>query len=264
MNYTFSIIKPDAYEYREDIKAKILLSGFNIIHTEEVLMDDDQARIFYSIHREKPFFSDLIKFMTSGPIVLMVIGSDSNTVKLFRTLIGDTDPKKADDRTIRNQYGSDVSRNAIHGADSNSNAKKEILFFFPNLSRLFNKKSFIGYREFLVEFKRIDESTIDKVKSIFKRGTDFGKEVWMATKRESRETKEALRILRSVIRGEDVTSEEKNFLKLQSLDLIKVLPLIAIQGIPIPIPITPILILAGKKIKINILPDSHTKSNHTY
>ena len=94
---------------------------------------EDEAKKFYAIHEGKPFFKDLIKFMTSGRITVLALSYNGDAIKEFRKLIGDTDPKESLPGTIRNLYGTDIGHNAIHGADSPENAKKEILFFFPEL-----------------------------------------------------------------------------------------------------------------------------------
>ena len=110
---------------------------------------------------------------------------------------------------------------------------------------------------------QLDENVItDKLKEWFKKGTTLAKDVWEATKRESRETKEAIRLIDLLIKGEKITDEQQKFLKAQAVDLAKILPLIAIQGIPVPVPITPFLIILGKKVGFDILPNSHTKSNY--
>ena len=110
---------------------------------------------------------------------------------------------------------------------------------------------------------QLDENVItDKLKEWFKKGTNLAKDVWEATKRESRETKEAVRLIDLLIKGEKITEEQQKFLKAQAVDLAKILPLIAIQGIPVPVPITPFLIILGKKVGFDILPNSHTKSSY--
>jgi len=122
-------------------------------------------------------------------------------------------------------------------------------------------KKFKSFSEFNAE--SIDENLIvDKLKSWFKKGTELANDVWEATKRESRETKEAVRLVDQLIRGNEISDEQKKFLKAQAVDLAKVLPLIAIQGIPVPVPITPFLIVLGKKVGFDILPNSHTKSDY--
>ena len=110
---------------------------------------------------------------------------------------------------------------------------------------------------------QLDENVItDKLKEWFKKGTNLAKDVWEATKRESRETKEAVRLIDLLIKGEKITEEQQKFLKAQAVDLAKILPLIAIQGIPVPVPITPFLIILGKKVGFDILPNSHTKTSY--
>ena len=113
------------------------------------------------------------------------------------------------------------------------------------------------------EFKQdLNEGLNSFIKSSLDKGSEFAKTVWFATKRESRETQEAVRILNMLIKGEDVTDTQKKFLRAQSVDLIKVIPIVAISGIPVPIPITPLLILLGKKVGFDILPNSHTKVDY--
>ena len=110
----------------------------------------------------------------------------------------------------------------------------------------------------------INESVGKLLTKIKDKSINFAKSVWDGAKREKRETGEALRILQSILKGESVTDIQKSFLKAQSVDLIKLLPLVAIQGIPVPIPITPILIMAGKKIGFDVLPNSHMKVNYQF
>jgi nucleoside-diphosphate kinase len=133
MSYTFSIIKPDSMEngHQEAILRRIRNSGFSIASLSNRFLTQEEAKQFYSIHEGKPFFEDLIKFMTSGRIVVLALSYNGDAVNTFRNLIGDTDPSKSQTGTIRNLYGTDIGHNAIHGADSSENAKKEILFFFP-------------------------------------------------------------------------------------------------------------------------------------
>ena len=125
------------------------------------------------------------------------------------------------------------------------------------------KKPIKTFEEFIVnEENHLDEGLKDMVNGALKKGSDFAKDVWVGVKRESRETKEAVRLLGELMKGRAITGTQKSFIKAQSIDLVKVLPLIAIQGIPLPIPITPFLLLLGKKVGFNILPDSHTKVNY--
>jgi len=132
---TFSIIKPDAMPkgHQQAILRRLNNAGFKIQAMYNTRLKEEQAKEFYSIHKDKPFYQDLIKFMTSGNVCLLVLNREGEAVESFRKLIGDTDPSKSAIGTIRSLYGTDVAHNAIHGADSPENARKEILFFFPDL-----------------------------------------------------------------------------------------------------------------------------------
>jgi nucleoside-diphosphate kinase len=132
-NLTFSIIKPDAYPRQEQIMQQIISAGFEVIGMKTLWLTPYIARQFYSVHKDKPFFNNLIKFMTSGSIVVLVL-KHTNAIETYRDLIGDTDPTKSEKGTIRNLYGTAIDKNAIHGADSDANALKEIKFFFPELN----------------------------------------------------------------------------------------------------------------------------------
>lgn len=112
---------------------------------------------------------------------------------------------------------------------------------------------------FTYEENNLNENLKSWVKKLGKKGLDFTKDVWDAAKREKKETTEAIKILRRMIKGEDISDNEKTFLKAQGTDIVKILPLIAISGIPVPVPITPLLIVLGKKYGFDILPNSHTK-----
>ena len=129
--YTFSMIKPDAVEsgYIGLILDKITSSGFKIIAMKFTQLSSREAEKFYDIHKTKSFFGELIKFMTRGPIVAMVLEKD-NAVDNFRTLIGSTNPEQAEEGTIRKLYANSVGENAIHGSDSDENAKIESVFHF--------------------------------------------------------------------------------------------------------------------------------------
>lgn len=121
------------------------------------------------------------------------------------------------------------------------------------------------YEEYVYkESESIDEGLKDSIQAALKKGGDFAKEVWDGVKRESRETKEAVRILGELIKGNDVSQTQKDFVKAQSVDLVKAVPLIAVSGIPVPIPITPLLILLGKKVGFDFLPNSHTKVEYNF
>jgi len=112
------------------------------------------------------------------------------------------------------------------------------------------------------KIEELDEGLKDSINAALKKGADFAKDVWDGVKRESRETKEAVRILGEIAKGKEVTQTQKDFVKAQSIDLVKALPLIAISGIPVPVPITPFLLMLGKKIGFDFLPNSHTKVDY--
>jgi nucleoside-diphosphate kinase len=133
-NYTLTIIKPDAYHVSDQITKRIAFEGFRVISMKAIMLTAKQASEFYSIHKGKDFYKDLIKFMTSGPIVIYALEKE-NAIEDFRKLIGSTDPIEANPGTIRSMYGKALSSNAIHGSDSDENAKKEILFFFPEMEQ---------------------------------------------------------------------------------------------------------------------------------
>lgn len=127
------------------------------------------------------------------------------------------------------------------------------------------KKPIKTYEEFIAsESEHLDEGLKDSINNALKKGADFARDVWDGVKRESRETKEAVRILGELIKGNEVSQTQKDFVKAQSIDLVKAVPLIAISGIPVPVPITPFLLLLGKKIGFDFLPNSHTKVEYTF
>tara|TARA_B100000989_G_scaffold160972_1_gene120193 strand:- start:411 stop:833 length:423 start_codon:yes stop_codon:yes gene_type:complete len=130
-NRTFTILKPDSIEQGNmlTILNMIESSGFKIIALKYKRMSIDEAEKFYSIHSDKPFFNNLITFMTRGPIIAAALEKD-NAVKAFRTLIGSTDPREAEDGTIRKKFAKSKGENAIHGSDSDENADIEISFHF--------------------------------------------------------------------------------------------------------------------------------------
>ena len=131
MSQTLAIIKPDAMkkDNMENIKKDIIDNGFNILKEKTLLLTDEQACSFYDIHKEKPFFDELVEFMTSHECHVMILEKE-NAIEEWRNLMGATDSQKAEIGTIRNKYGTDISMNATHGSDSNENAIKEINFFF--------------------------------------------------------------------------------------------------------------------------------------
>lgn len=128
---TFTIIKPDSVEKGNfgKIISRVEAEGFRILGLKKTMLTQKQAEGFYAIHRERPFFKDLVKYMTSGPVYVAALERDDAVAKL-RTVMGATDPKKADAGTIRAEFGESIERNAIHGSDSPENGEIEIAFFF--------------------------------------------------------------------------------------------------------------------------------------
>lgn len=135
-NFTFTIVKPDAVKngYIGKILADITNGGFKISAMKMLQLTRNEAETFYSIHKERPFFTSLVEFMISGPIVVAVL-EKSNAVEDFRKLIGATDPSKADEGTIRKKYAQSMQANAVHGSDSDENAAIEAGFFFATSER---------------------------------------------------------------------------------------------------------------------------------
>ena len=128
---TFSIIKPDAVERKLDNKIKSFFEENNlkIIKSKKVKISKEEASEFYKVHQTKPFYNDLCNYLSSGPIVVMVLEGDDAVVK-NRKLMGATDPLKAEEGTLRKAYGLSIDKNSVHGSDSVENAKIEIDFFF--------------------------------------------------------------------------------------------------------------------------------------
>jgi nucleoside-diphosphate kinase len=133
---TFSIIKPDAVRTGKSgpILAMINEGGFEITAIRMVKITLQQAELFYEVHKEKPFFEGLIEFMTSGPVIVMILRHE-NAVNEFRKLIGATDPARAEPGTIRKTFAVSVQMNAVHGSDSDENAIREASFFFSGIDR---------------------------------------------------------------------------------------------------------------------------------
>ena len=131
MNRTFSIIKPDATKRNltGSINSLIEKNGLRIIAQKRIKMSIEQAEKFYEVHNDKPFFSDLVKYMTSEPVVVQVLYGE-NAVKKYREVMGATNPNNADEGTIRKLFALNVQENSVHGSDSNENANIEIKFFF--------------------------------------------------------------------------------------------------------------------------------------
>ena len=130
---TLSIIKPDAVERNlvEEIKEIFKKNNFKIKESKKIHITKDEASEFYKVHQSKPFYNDLCSYLSSGPIVVMILESE-NAVKANRILMGATNPKDAEENTIRKLFGVSIDKNSVHGSDSIENAKKEIEFFFKN------------------------------------------------------------------------------------------------------------------------------------
>ena len=135
-NRTFTMIKPDAFKngHGGAILDRILQEGYNIKALKMTKLTPEKASEFYAIHKERPFFKDLVEFMCQGPIIAAILEKD-NAVEDFRKLIGATDPAKAEPNTIRKLYAASVGENAVHGSDSDENAKIEGDFMFSMLEQ---------------------------------------------------------------------------------------------------------------------------------
>ncbi|MVZ66477.1 nucleoside-diphosphate kinase [Sphingobacterium sp. DK4209] len=135
-NRTFTMIKPDAVAngHIGAILNDIIAAGFKIVAMKYIHLTDTSAGNFYAVHKERPFYGDLVSFMTSGPIVAAILEKE-NAVEDFRTLIGATDPAKAAEGTIRSKYAKSIDANAVHGSDSDENADIEGNFFFSQFER---------------------------------------------------------------------------------------------------------------------------------
>ena len=130
---TLSIIKPDAVERNLDdkIKSVFINKGFKIVKEKKIKLEKEDAEKFYKVHETKPFYNDLCEYLSSGPVVVMVLEKE-DAILANRGIMGSTDPKKAEDGTIRKQFGISIDKNSVHGSDSIDNAKIEIDFFFKN------------------------------------------------------------------------------------------------------------------------------------
>ncbi len=135
-NRTFTMIKPDAIKANNigQILAMMTEGGFKIIAMKYTKLTPELAGQFYEVHKERPFYGELVEFMSSGPIVAAILEKD-NAVEDFRTLIGATNPAEAAEGTIRKKYASSIGENAVHGSDSDENAKIEGDFYFSSLER---------------------------------------------------------------------------------------------------------------------------------
>ena len=130
---TLSIVKPDAVERNltENIKKFFTENKLKIVQEKKIQISKEEAAEFYKVHQTKPFYERLCNYLSSGPITVMILEGDE-AVKVNRRIMGATDPKNAEDGTIRKLYGLSIDKNSIHGSDSIENAKKEIEFFFKN------------------------------------------------------------------------------------------------------------------------------------
>ena len=130
---TLSIIKPDAVERNlsEEIKQEFKSNGFIVSKEKKIKLEKSEAEKFYQVHQSKPFYNDLCSYLSSGPIIVMVLEKE-NAILENRKLMGATDPTKAEEGTIRKKYGISIDKNSVHGSDSPENAKIEIDFFFKD------------------------------------------------------------------------------------------------------------------------------------
>jgi nucleoside-diphosphate kinase len=131
---TLSIVKPDGVEKGVvgEVVARLTQAGLKPVAMKMVRLSRGEAEGFYAVHKARPFFADLVKFMTSGPVVLMVLEGEGAIVR-NREVMGATDPKKAAEGTIRKLYATDIEKNTVHGSDSPENAKIEVSYFFPEI-----------------------------------------------------------------------------------------------------------------------------------
>ena len=133
---TLSIIKPDAVERNLEKKIKDFFEEkkLKIVKSKKVKISKDEASEFYKVHQTKPFYSELCNYLSSGPIIVMILEGEKAVIR-NRELMGATDPLKAEEGTLRKMYGLSIDKNSVHGSDSIENAKKEIDFFFKNLQK---------------------------------------------------------------------------------------------------------------------------------
>jgi len=131
---TFAMIKPDAVAdgKADEIIQAIKDQGFTVLDQKEVTLDQATAQEFYGVHQEKPFFNELVSFITSGPVVIVALEKE-NAVSDWRSAMGATNPADATEGTLRKVYGTDIGHNAVHGSDSAENAQQELKMFFPEL-----------------------------------------------------------------------------------------------------------------------------------
>ena len=140
LEQTLSIIKPDAVErnLENEIKKEFINKGFKIAKEKKIQITKSEAEQFYKVHETKPFYNDLCTYLSSGPIVVMILEKE-NAVQEWRKTIGATNPDDADEGTIRKDFASSLSENAVHGSDSDENAEKEIAFFFTESELISNQ-----------------------------------------------------------------------------------------------------------------------------
>mgnify|MGYP001273775916 CR=1 FL=1 len=133
MEETLSIIKPDAMErnLEDEIKKIFIKNNFEIIKEKKIKLDKKEAEHFYKVHETKPFYDDLCNYLSSGPVLVMVLKKE-NAIADNRKIMGSTNPQDADKGTIRKQFGISIDKNSVHGSDSKENAQKEISFFFKD------------------------------------------------------------------------------------------------------------------------------------
>ncbi|HLJ31699.1 MAG TPA: nucleoside-diphosphate kinase [Candidatus Babeliales bacterium] len=131
---TFAMIKPDAVAAKNSGKIIDMIerNGFEIIRMQKVIISADLAEEFYAVHKERPFFGELVEFVVSGPVVIMALHKD-DAINAWRELIGATDPSKAAEGTVRRAFGTSIGNNAVHGSDSSATALTELQLFFPDL-----------------------------------------------------------------------------------------------------------------------------------
>ncbi len=133
-NKTFTIVKPDSVEKGNfgKIVSRIEAEGFEVAAVKKLRLSKSQAQEFYAVHNERPFFNDLVAYMTSGPVYVAALRKE-NAVQSLRNLMGATDPAKAEEGSLRKEFGESIERNAVHGSDSDENADREIHFFFSDI-----------------------------------------------------------------------------------------------------------------------------------
>lgn len=131
IEHTFAMIKPDAVSAKQAGKIIDMIeqNGFVILRLVKGQLSKDMAELFYDIHKERPFFKELVDFVISGPVIIMVLEKE-NAIKGWRDLMGATDPLKADEGTVRKQFGTSIGKNVVHGSDAPETAARELMLFF--------------------------------------------------------------------------------------------------------------------------------------